>query len=304
MRPGREFDIMGRMNTPERNPEPLKPVFASHSRNWRQNLYVYPVISRRSQGLSVGVNLNPDKACNFDCVYCQVDRTVPPVVRKVDPAILREELDHMASLAASGELFQDVQFGHVPEPLRRFNDIAFSGDGEPTASPQFPAAVEIAADVRRKHQLDNVKLILITDSTFLTRPAVRDALAVLDANNGEIWAKLDAGTEEYYRLINRSNVPLERVLESILETARVRPIVIQSLWMSVHGERATDAEIDAFARRLRDIVHAGGQVKLVQMHTIARQTAEPWVKPLDRAVLEQLANRVRAIVDLPIQTFT
>jgi wyosine [tRNA(Phe)-imidazoG37] synthetase (radical SAM superfamily) len=286
----------------EATPDP-KALFASHSRNWRQNLYVYPVISRRSEGLSVGVNLNPDKACNFDCVYCQVDRTIPPVVRKVDVDVLRDELDHMSALAVSGELFDDVQFGQVPPTLRRFNDIAFSGDGEPTTSPQFPAAVQIAADVRRKYRLDDVKLVLITDSAYLNKPAVKDALTLMGANNGEIWAKLDAGTEEYYRLINRPNVPLARILENILETARARPIVIQSLWMNVHGQPSADAEVDAFAHRLRDIIQAGGRLKLIQMHTIARQTTEPWVTSLDNSTLERLADRVRAIVDVPVATY-
>ncbi|MBI4578812.1 MAG: radical SAM protein [Planctomycetes bacterium] len=281
----------------------LAPLFASHPRNWRQNRYVYPVISRRSGGLSVGVNLNPDKACNFDCVYCQVDRTVPPTVRKVDVDVLRDELDHLVHLATSGELFDDPQFSHVPAQYRRFNDIAFSGDGEPTTSPQFPAAVRIAADIRRKYGLDDVKLVLITDSAYLTKPAVRDALAVMDANNGETWAKLDAGTEEYYQLVNRPNVPLQAVLDNILDAARVRPVVIQSLWMNVHGSPPPDPEVDAFARRLRAILDAGGRIKLVQMHTIARQTTEPWVTPLDDATLERLAARVRTIVAVPVKTY-
>lgn len=281
----------------------LQPLFAGHSRNWQANLYVYPVISRRAKGLSVGVNLNPDKACNFDCVYCQVDRSVPPAVRKVDPGIVKDELEHMAGLVVSGELFSDLQFGHVPAPLRRWNDIAFSGDGEPTASPQFPAAVRIAADVRRRFGVYEVKLILITDSSYLTKPAVREALSVMDENNGEIWAKLDAGTDEYYQLVNRPNVPLARTLENITDAARVRPIVIQSLWMNVRGSAPPEAEVDAFAHRLHDIVDAGGMIKLVQMHTIARQTAEPWVTPLDKPLLDRLAERVRKIIDLPVETF-
>ena len=45
-----------------------------HPRLFQGNKFVYPVLSRRSRGISVGVNLNPDKVCNFDCIYCQVDR--------------------------------------------------------------------------------------------------------------------------------------------------------------------------------------------------------------------------------------
>ncbi|HEX3357989.1 MAG TPA: hypothetical protein VHS31_13540, partial [Tepidisphaeraceae bacterium] len=113
------------------------PLFTQHSRSWRENRYVYPVISRRSKGLSIGVNLNPDKACNFDCIYCCVDRTIPATVRDVDLNLLRDELAHMLDLYTSGDLFRAAPLDQTPDHLRRLNDIAFSGDGEPTAYPQF-----------------------------------------------------------------------------------------------------------------------------------------------------------------------
>ncbi len=280
-----------------------KRAFASHSRDWRQNHYVYPVLSRRARGVSIGVNLNPDKACNFDCVYCQVDRTVPPTVRKVDLAVLRRELDEMLGLAAGGRLFEDPPFRNVPPVLRRINDIAFSGDGEPTACPQFPESVRIAAELKAAHRLDDVKIVLITDACFLSRPGVRGALEVMDRNNGEIWAKLDAGTEEYYRRINRARVPLRHVMENIIDAARVRPIVIQSLWMLVHGQPASDAEVEAFADRLNEVTAAGGRIKLVQLYTIARHTAEAYVSPLSNAQLDHVASVVRARCDIPIECF-
>lgn len=281
----------------------LPDPFASHSRHWRHNLYVYPVISRRARGLSVGVNLNPDKACNFDCVYCQVDRSIPPVVRKVDLDVLRRELDDMLRLATTGKLFAEPPFDHVPPEVRRFNDIAFSGDGEPTASPQFADAARLAAELKAAHRLDPVKIVLITDACYLTRPSVRDALRTLDRNNGEIWAKLDAGTEDYYRLVNRPNYPLRHVLDNILDAARVRPVVIQSLWMRIRGVPAPDAEIEAFADRLNEILAAGGRIRLVQIYTIARRTAESWVEPLLTAELDRVADLVRRRVSLPLDVF-
>lgn len=281
----------------------LKPFFADHPRSWRDNLYVYPVVSRRAGGVSIGVNLNPDKACNFDCVYCQVDRTIPPVVRKVDLDVLRAELEGTTAAVVSGALFDDPHFSSVPASARRLNDIAFSGDGEPTASPVFVEAVEIAADVRRRLGREDLKLVLITDAAYLNKPRVREGLALMDAHNGEIWAKLDAGTEEYFRLVNRPNCTLRHILDNILEAARVRPIVIQSLWMNVRGEPPPEHEVDAFAERLREITAGGGQVKLLQIYTIARQTAESWVTPLDDAALEGIADRVRTRVDVPIAIF-
>ena len=122
--------------------------------------------------------------------------------------------------------------------------------------------------------------MLITDAAYLAKPKVRAALAVLDANNGEIWAKLDAGTEEYFRTVDRPNVPLQTVLDGILDAARARPIVIQSLFMRVDGAPPPAAEIEAYIDRLNGILAAGGRLKAVQVYTIARQPAERFVAPL------------------------
>ena len=108
-----------------------------HSRLFDQNLYVYPVLSRRSRGISVGINLNPDKVCNFDCVYCQVDRRTTSQVTDVDEEQLLQELEETLELVLSGRLYLDQRFASVPDPLRRLNDIAFSGDGEPTTYPRL-----------------------------------------------------------------------------------------------------------------------------------------------------------------------
>src|SRR5580704_16512260 len=115
----------------------LLPLFSNHGRTYRDNKFVYPVLSRRSGGISIGVNLNPDKVCNFDCVYCQVDRTTAPIVRTVDEHRLLEELDDLLDLVTSGELFENERFHSTPPVLRRLNDIAFSADGEPTTYPRF-----------------------------------------------------------------------------------------------------------------------------------------------------------------------
>src|SRR5688572_3296136 len=142
----------------------ILPLFTRHSRSWQSNRYVYPVISRRSKGLSIGVNLNPDKVCNFDCIYCCVDRREPVAreYRDVDMCILATELDHMLSLAATGEIFQLPPFDQAPPALRRLNDVAFSGDGEPTSFPRFADACRLASDLLAGHQRPDVKIVVIT----------------------------------------------------------------------------------------------------------------------------------------------
>ncbi|MCG3128065.1 MAG: hypothetical protein CHACPFDD_02939 [Phycisphaerae bacterium] len=281
---------------------PLKVAFSNHSRQWRSYRYCYPVVSRRSRGLSLGVNLNPDTACNFDCIYCCVDRLTPPAVRTVDLAVLEEELRALARAALAGELYSEPEFREIPAEFRRINDIAFSGDGEPTASPEFRRAAEVAVRVRAELGLLDAKIITITDACFLKRPAVADTLAFLDGHRGEIWAKLDAGTQAYYELVNRPSHPLEHVLENILFAARIRPLVIQSIFMRIRGEAPPPAELDAYARRIEVLVAQGARLSLVQVYTIARRTAVDYVERLSADELESIAQRVRR-AGVPAETY-
>jgi wyosine [tRNA(Phe)-imidazoG37] synthetase (radical SAM superfamily) len=274
-----------------------------HRRTFAENLYVYPVVSRRSRGVSLGINLNPDKICNFNCVYCQVDRSTPPLVRKVDEERLLLELEEMLELVVSGELFAHERFCSTPEPLRRLNDLAFSGDGEPTSYPRFLEVVRAVAEIKRRRGLDDVKLVLISNATLFHRLRVHEALAVLDTCNGEIWAKLEAGTEAYYKAIERSTSPYQRVLDNILQAARLRPLVIQALFLRQNGEPPSPEEMKAFCDRLNEILAGGGRVKLVQVYTVARTPPEPNVFPLSAVEVEELATLVQKRTGLVAEAF-
>jgi wyosine [tRNA(Phe)-imidazoG37] synthetase (radical SAM superfamily) len=285
-------------------------VFTRHSRDWQSNQYVYPVISRRSRGLSIGINLNPDKACNFDCVYCSVDRSQPVGPARPDPVpdrgvslpLLRSELEHMLDLAIAGELFRMPPLDQAPPDLARLNDIAFSGDGEPTACRQFEPACRLVTDVLAARHLRDVRIVLITNATLLHRPIVQQALRLLDRHNGQIWAKLDAGTEAFYRQVDRTIIPFQQVLDNILLTGRQRPIVIQSMFMEIHGLPPIAEEIDAYLNRLRDLRDGGCRISLVQVYTVARHPAEAYVTPLCEDELDRIGERVRRL-ELPVETF-
>jgi wyosine [tRNA(Phe)-imidazoG37] synthetase (radical SAM superfamily) len=278
------------------------PLFTRHSRSWQDNRLVYPVISRRSKGLSIGVNLNPDKVCNFDCVYCCVDRTTMPGRVEVDLDVLRDELDHMLSLAVSGQLWVQSPFDTTPDALKRLNDIAFSGDGEPTSFQHFKRACEIAHGLIEKHRAD-AKIVVITNATLFHHPRVREALAYLDGARGELWAKLDAGSEPYYKLVERSAVPFRRVLDNLLDAGRARPIVIQSLFMTLHEQGPDDAEIRAYIDRLSELHASGCQIKLVQVYTTARGTAEAYVGPLPRERIDAICDAVRSRTGLTVEGY-
>lgn len=268
-------------------------LHTQHPRHWRENRFVYPVLSRRSKGISIGVNLNPDKVCNFDCIYCQVDRRSDAETKFVESDRLLKEIDHMLSLVASGELFEDEPFRDVPADRRRLNDIAFSGDGEPTTYRNFDELMSAVAELKRQHRLPDVKMVLITNASMFHKPTVERGLKILDENNGEVWAKLEAGTDPYYQLVERTKVPFRRVLDNIAAAAKARPLIIQSLFMRIEGAAPPDSEIDAFCNRLSEIISAGGKLKLVQVYTVARPPAESFVTALTDEELETIAAKVR-----------
>ena len=274
-----------------------------HPRDYRGNLYVYPVLSRRARGLSIGINLNPDKVCNFDCIYCQVDRRTPPPVRDVDEPRLYDELRRMLGEARSGALFERPEFQGVPADQRVVRDITFSGDGEPPSYPRFLEVVREVLAIKRAAGYDGLKVVVLTNATLLDRPAVQEAMRLLDEDHGEYWLKLDAGTEAYYDLVERTSVPFAKVLRNILQAARVRPVILQSLFMRVHGSPPPAAEIAAYCDRVREILSGGGRVGLIQVYTVARTPAESYVAPLTDAEVDAIAAEVRKSLPVAVEAF-
>jgi wyosine [tRNA(Phe)-imidazoG37] synthetase (radical SAM superfamily) len=281
----------------------VAPLHTHHSRRFEENRFVYPVLSRRSEGISIGVNLNPDKVCNFDCIYCQVDRTTQRETRFVGVSQLLAELEDMLKLAASGELFDHAKFRNTPPGLRRLNDIAFSGDGEPTTYKNFDEIIAACAAVKRRLGLDVVKMVLITNASMFHRPHVIRGLEILDQNNGEIWAKLEAGTEEYFKLVDRTPIPFQQILDNITAAAKIRPLVIQALFMRVKGEPPSREELEAFCDRLNEITAAGGKLKLVQVYTVARKPTESYVTPLADAEVDAIVQLVEQRTGLAAKAF-
>jgi wyosine [tRNA(Phe)-imidazoG37] synthetase (radical SAM superfamily) len=275
-----------------------------HARTYHDFTYVYPVISRRSRGLSIGINLNPDKACNFDCVYCEVDRKIPGKARLVDLAQVRDELLWLIQHAQSGGLAREPKFADTPEALtRQVRDVAFSGDGEPTMIHNFDTCVDQVVEVLKQCGLTETKIVLITDSAGLDKVTVRRGLQRMDANRGEIWAKLDAGSEAYFRTVNRSTIRFDRILANLKETARIRPIIIQSLFLKVRGEVMSATELQEYCTRLMEITTAGGQISEVHAYTIARPVPEPWATRLEPSELTILADEIRRLTALRVVEF-
>ena len=275
-------------------------LYQQHDRLFEENRFVYPVLSRRSGGLSIGVNLNPDKVCNFDCIYCQVNRTTESETRFVELDQLLDELDRMLEWVLSARIFESGKFADTPEQLRTLRDIAFSGDGEPTTYRNFDEVIQACATLKQKYQLDDVAMLLITNASMFHREHVQRGLQILDQNQGQVWAKLDAGTDAYYQLVERTTIPFQQILDNITQVSLTRPVVIQALFMRIQGEPPAATEQQAFCDRLNEIVDQGGQLKLIQLYTVARPPAESFVTPLSDQEIDLFVERIRQQTGLEV----
>jgi len=280
--------------------DPLRAAFASHPRTFDGFRHVYPVLSRRSGGLSIGVNLNLDKLCNFDCPYCQVDRRAKSPRQPVDPARVEGEVREILGRCAATGLAE--VFPGVPPSARILRDIALSGDGEPTMEPGFPEICRRLLGIQ-KAWIDaggeRFRLVCITNATLLDRPEVVAGIQSLCALDGEVWGKLDAGTEAWYQRMNVTRVPLAQVLENLAATARRVPLRIQTLWMEQDGDAPSDDEIEAWLGRV-EAIHRGASLRGVQIHTVARATSRPGCRPLPLEWLEAVGERVAAL-GIPVE---
>jgi hypothetical protein len=165
-------------------------------RDFLNNRFVYLVVSPRARGLSVGINMNPDKKCNFNCVYCEVHRDQVPRELHLDVDVMGVELKQTLEFVLAGRLGERPWYRAVPTDLLRLRHVTLSGDGEPTFALNFVEAVQTVVHVRAMGGFPFFKLVLITNATGLDQPQVREGLRYFTRSD-EIWAKLDGGTQKY-----------------------------------------------------------------------------------------------------------
>jgi wyosine [tRNA(Phe)-imidazoG37] synthetase (radical SAM superfamily) len=285
-------------------PDPdLKREQSHHPREFADFVYAYPVVSRRSGGVSIGVNLNLDKACNFDCPYCQVDRTVPKPKQSISVPAIRNELKKLLAAFDAEGVCRLERFAKLAEADRKLKDIAISGDGEPTMVPEFADVCAMAASLQASRPDLDFKLILITNSTLLDRKNVSEGIDSLLSRNGEVWAKLDAGTEEWYQKVNISRISLERIEANLIHLGRKHPFKIQSLFCGLDGEAPPQSELDAYLDRLKRIKDSGCRILEVQLHTLARKPAQASCTPVTGALLSSLRQRIASEAGLPAAVY-
>ena len=270
----------------------IDPV--TNHRKRETGVLVYPAYSRRSGGLSMGINLFPDrKVCSFDCPYCEVF----PFGTGSAFSLAGMESALAEALAGAKEQGLEVQ------------DICFSGNGEPTLSPHFPAALEAAFRIRDR-EAPLAKLVLITNGAGLLdgerfellRRAARGDLSCGDLAEQKdqglrIWLKLDAGTESWYRAINRSSIPFGPLTEKIRAFVKCSPLTLQTMICAINGEAPPAAEARAWEALLADLAASAALLREVQIYGKVRPAPEdPLATALTVAFLEARAASLRNVL--------
>ena len=266
-----------------------------HSRDSAGLRYVYPVVSRRAGGVSVGINLNVNNACNWACIYCQVPglaRGGPPAV---DLDLLEAALRGLLGEIVLGDYLQQ----HVPEGARRLVDVAFSGNGEPTAAREFEAAVgRVVAVLAELLPGGGLPLRLISNGSLLHRPEVQRGIVQLGACGGEVWFKLDRASPAGVRAVNGVRQRPGRALEALSLCADLAPTWVQTCYFALDGALPSCEEQRAYLTALSSV---RDKIKGVHLYGVARPSMQPGAARLSAAPLSELERLAAEIAALGLR---
>lgn len=238
-----------------------------------------PVHSRRL-GVSLGINLSPNdgKICSFDCLYCEAGY-------------------NSQGAGTSGLPSRDTVKGQLEKTLSEMKDsgrhldvITFSGNGEPTLHPDFPAIIEDTLRLRDIYFPD-VKVSVLSNSTRLEDEDVREALSKVDNN----ILKLDSAVTSTMRAIDRPGSPSfasEKVIELIASfngNCIVQTMMLRGYHDGMRIDNTTDCELEALLRAYKRI-----NPREVMLYSIDRKTPEEALEKVPVEELEVIAARFRS----------
>ena len=267
-----------------------------HSRELSGLKYIYSVISRRAGGLSIGINLNVNNACNWQCIYCEI----PNLTRGSPPPIELDVLENELRLFLHDIIHGDYMQKNVAIEDRHLKDIAFSGNGEPTSAAEFPQVILIVKKILQEFDLlQKIKIRLITNGSLMHEASVLKSIEMLEEINGEVWFKVDAATEETIKTVNQVNLKPNQILERLLNTANICPTFVQTCIFMINGKSPDDKDIDAYIELINK---AKKIIKGVHLYGLARPSLQPRAGDLGRISEKELKKIAKKLIDLNIPT--
>lgn len=233
-----------------------------------------PVHSRRL-GVSLGINLLPadGKVCSFDCIYCECGFNRDHRSKSLLPT--REEV----RTALESKLREMQTEGIAPDVL------TFAGNGEPTSHPHFPEIIEDTLALRN-HYFPKAKVSVLSNATFLHRPAVFEALNKIDNN----ILKLDTVSEEYIRLVDRPNgkycvTEIVDYLKAYKGNCIVQTMFMKGTHRGQEVDNTTDAYVLPWLEAVKEIAPSQ-----VMIYTIDRDTPDPDLRKATHEELDRILS--------------
>ncbi len=267
----------------------------NHDRDAAGLTYVYPVISRRAGGVSIGVNLNPNNACNWHCVYCQVPNLIRGSSPDIDIKLLNNELKYFIDELLHGDFMRE----HVSEDCQRICDVAISGNGEPTSCKQFDMVLETIISVLRDvNLLGYINIVLITNGSYVHRPQVRKGLELMAGHNGELWFKVDSATDAGIARINGVTLSSDQLRKQLEIAAMSCPTWIQTCMFNWNGKPPDEMERTAYMNFIAALKRDAVPVKGVLLYAVARpsmQSEAVRVSALDADWMGNMAQCIEAL---------
>ncbi len=267
-----------------------------HSRDSAGLTYVYPVVSRRAGGVSIGINFNTNNACNWRCVYCQVPDLQRGSAPELDYSILANELKTLLQQIRSGAFFQIYQ---VPEPLRIIKDIAVSGNGEPTSLKGFSKAVQLIVDIAQSYDfLTAAKLVLITNGSLLHQQDVQQGIRLLNQYNGEVWFKWDSASKDGLQAINQAHQPIEKLKHNLILCTQLCRTKLQTCLLEYLPESIAKQEQQDYLTFLSEMWQQQIPIETILLYTLARPSFQPeaeQLKSLDGLSMQRFAQQIKAL---------
>jgi hypothetical protein len=266
-----------------------------HARDSANLHYVYPVLSRRAGGLSIGINFNTNNACNWRCVYCQVPDLQRGAAPDLDFDLLERELRGFLHDVQHGDFYQRFQ---VPPEQRAIKDIAISGNGEPTSVKQFDQALRLIGDVALQcGVLPAANWVLISNGSLVQQPQVQAGLRVLAAWGGEMWFKVDSATEAGRQLINNTVLSDARLLQALRSAAELCTVKIQTCAFQFQQAGSAE-ERAAYLQWLAQIRDSVPSIREILLYDIARPSLQPeasQLKPMPNQALQDWLAAMQAL---------
>lgn len=264
-----------------------------HSRDAAGLKYVYPVISRRAGGLSIGINFNPNNACNWRCIYCQVPDLKKGSAPKIDFSLLESELTEFLNDVLQGDFYQRF---NIPIEQQQIKDIAISGNGEPTSLKEFAKAIRLIGEIATKSGIFPVaNFVLISNGSLMHRKEVQDGLKVLNDYHGEVWFKLDSATANGIAQINNAAFLPPKQFAALITSIGLCTTKLQTCLVDYRHQGLLEEDRQAYLILL-DKLKINTPLKEIMLYTLARESFQPESVDLEKMpleIMEDFADEIR-----------